>query len=186
MDLKATHWYGQLQISGVASPVNFEISSLTQLSGQMLAALIPHQAKKSGDRKLITFLMSDVPFGDDKDKREKENQIREIENGLNKELIMKGPLDFNPHLTYQEYYDYQIAEGVHHNTAKFMCDDWFDQPKDTDLLAWLEDRQAFRFRQLNSSSAAFATAMPDEYDRLHKYVTERFPQFLDGLKLRKV
>lgn len=181
MDIRGPGWYAQLLLSGVAKPINLGPGTILGLNAIVLKELQQLNPREIKDGKSICLLFAQKPFTADKATQENNEKLQEIAQHLDTAGELHGPM---PGEDYAQFHIRLVISGLSTQQAKFIADDWFDQPPDAALLAWLHDPKAARFRQLNSSHAHFESALPGEYSTLKTYVLERYPSFCEAITFR--
>lgn len=183
MDIqKDDSWYGQLQISGVGTPIN-ESGTIFTMLGRFAAHLKASPTPRG--KKEFSILFAQEPFGAEKASREEAAKIAEVASGLidagideSKPKDGEAPLD---------YFQRLLESGYDDATAMLLMNDWFDlsdSPSVQDVLRWINDPKAQRFRLLNASQTEYDSAMPQEYDSLRHYVLREYPDRCADIKFR--
>jgi hypothetical protein len=181
MDTRDNKWFSQLQIPGVAKPVNRN-GSIMSIVGETLKDLMAANPRglKDGECEII-LRFGRVPFGDEKASNTIADIAADIWNQLGDIPVTPDP---SPDETAEQYYNRLMATGISPMSAAMQTADWFDLPEPEGLNAWMTDSKAQRFRQLNSSQSAFESALPQEYQQLKQYVLATYPQFTESLTFR--
>lgn len=184
MDIRNGKWFGQLTITGVGTPINRDgtIMGITSEFFKDLMQLNP-RALAAGNKEVV-MRFSDKPFGTDKIQDSVLDKATEVAAGLdvNESEIEQGKPRSGE--TFEQYYDRLVAEGSSPATASFFACDWFDREQDPELLNWLADPKAIRFRQLNSINEEYAKATPEEYMILKHHVIQHYPNMTASLTFR--
>lgn len=181
MDNRDNKWFSQLQIPGVAKPINRKgsIISIVAETIKDLTEANPRGLKDGECEIVLRFALT--PFGDEK----VTNTIGDIAARLNSQVdesqVIQGPESGE---TYEQYVERLMERGLNEYTALWMAADWFDMPEPEGLRDWMADEKAQRFRELNSRQVAFDSALPMEYETLKHYVISNYPQFTKNLTFR--
>ena len=179
MDIRKPTWHGQMSITGIGTPSNYT-GSVVEMLSQALRELNSTNPRVMADgQKEIIIRIRDKPFGSGKDNSDLE-RVMDVEAGLiHMPLVEPMPGEL------QEHFFVRLCEaGTSEQVADFLARDWYDQPQSLELLNWINDPQAQRFRQLNYDNAAFESASPQEYAILKHYVVSNFPAMTANLTFR--
>lgn len=176
-DIRNPVWYGRLTVTG-QKPQLFQGAIIT-ITTECVAKLRTMNPRDSATGKRINIELSSIPF--DSALSPLDRLAAEVENSLDVSLE-SGPREAE---TYDSFYLRLVEEGNTLSVARFLANDWFKIPQDTALSAWLTDEKAVRFRQLNASSSAYESALPNEYDSLKRYVIETYPEQTKDITFRK-
>lgn len=180
MDLRNKIWHGQLQVSGIGD-ARTHTGSIMSIMSESLKDLQELNPRSLSEGKEIILILRDKPFTSRKESTAELERALEVGNQLDDSNSSNGP---EPGETYEAFMIRLVDAGMTSLTAAFVAADWFDQQPPIELLDWLNDSKAARFRQLNSSNEAYESASPNEYIELKRYVLERFPEFTRGLVFR--
>lgn len=181
MDTRNPIWYGQLQLSGVGEPKNHS-GSIVGIMGEILKDLqqLSPRVLAAGEKEIV-IRFRDKPFGETKEFNRNADIAAEIWSQIDESQIDKGP---NPSETYEQYVERLVERGMAEVTALYIAADWFNMPEPEGLRDWMADEKAIRFRKLNSSQEAYASALPMEYETLKHYIVSTYPQFADNITFR--
>lgn len=181
MDMQTEKWFSQIQLSGVGQPINTQ-GSLSQIIGVFLKTLKSTRPRKLADGIEIKLLIRETPFPDSKDNSTSILDLAiQLESQLDLSNETTGP---NPDETFEEFLSRLISTGMIPSAAEMIACDWFNRQPDPDLLNWMADSKAIRFRQLNSVQLEFEKALPSEYAELKIYVTQTYPKFCRNITFR--
>lgn len=179
MDVRNQGWYGQLQISGIAKPINAEGSPLSILNG-FITDLLQSTPRSLAEGKEIIIRISDRRIASTKTESSL-TRVLEVEAGIDSVDEIKP----NEYETYENFVTRLIhEEQLSESAALYIASDWFKVPPPPGLNEWLHDSKAVRFRQLNYSREAFDSAQPNEYNELKRYVLANFPDFCHQIQFR--
>lgn len=181
MDVRKQGYFGQMQISGVAKPINDEGSIIGMVS-QFLRDLQELNPRNLKDGKEIIIILRDRPL----QAMKSESQLQRVNEVEAQIEIAETPIEPYPGETYHNFIDRLVEGGVETHIAKYIANDWFDSQtaEDARLQQWQNDHKAMRFRQLNSSHKEFESAMPTEYAELKQYVLREYPEFCERITFR--
>jgi hypothetical protein len=181
MDIRAKQWHSQLQITGVATPIN-RTGSLLSILSESIKDLQEStgRAASSGSREIILRL-NVTPYGQEKHTDAQDDKIREVLSGIDDSHMIRNPNDGE---SYEEYYQFLRDKGMDHLNAGFIAGDWFEKPPMEDLENWMTDERAIRFRLLNGNKEVFDSAHPMEYEQLKHYIIHEYPQFAANITFR--
>lgn len=178
MNITDGKYYAQLIMSGTSEPKQIEgtIEHIFRIAQGYLRVT---SLRENKDGKTIDIKISSRPF------IEKQLSIAEESANWRKQLgdpslIIGGP---EPDESYEQFYE-RLCERMQESIAAQMANDWFDRPQDPLTIKYMNDPQVKRFNLLNASSAAFAEALPTEYESLKKYIKSVYPQFAERIKWR--
>jgi hypothetical protein len=183
MDLRNQEYHGQLSMTGVGE-VNLFKGSITGIIGEIMRHLLQANARAQSDgTKEIVIRIGNKPYAANKDANTRADFIAEVESGIDwsgaERTKPKDGEDF------ESYYARMMSEcGMSDHSARFMACDWFDRAQDPELVNWLSDSKAIRFRELNSRDEAYAAAIPTEYPELLHHCLNNYPNMLTRLNLR--
>lgn len=180
MDVRKPIWHGQLSLTGIGTPSNHS-GSVMQILGEILKDLqaTNPRALSDGNREIV-IRIRDKAYGGAKDNADLE-RVLDVEAGI---TLVTEPLTPIDGMTFESYYDWLIEKQVTPATAQFLACDWFDRVVDPELVNWLADQQAIRFRQLNYNNKEFESATPTEYAILKHYVIGKYPNMTAKLVWR--
>lgn len=180
MDLRNDHFFCQVKLSGIKEPLILE-GSFMHVTSEIMRLIRPLNPKDTGNGKRIEIEFSAKPFSE---------QVKLTRAELDLQLAINAIPDSDgmqpkPGETYIQYYDRLIDEQQQYpKAAKWFADDFFDMPKDSELLFWMNDEKAKRFRHLQASARAFEQASPEEYSMLKAYVIQTYPSIIKDLTFR--
>lgn len=180
MNLTEPEWIGQMRVTGIAKPIESD-GSFNQIVREFMLQLTSMNPRENSDGKEINITLRTKPFAEDKQSRDRQQLVREVESQIEPIDEMAGPIEGE---TFEQFYDRLITSGRSPATAQFVAADWFNMPQDPKLQAWLTDERAIRFRVLNTSHSAYEAAIPTEYESLKHYVMEAYPEFCAKIVFR--
>lgn len=125
MDMRRKGYFAQLQVSGIANPINFEgsILEIHQASLQTLQQLTAR--KDSGGHKKIQLLIDTVPFGADK----AEADLLRV-NELSRELeVPPDDMAPQPNESQDAYCARLQADHLPQATIEMLIDAYFGVPE---------------------------------------------------------
>ncbi len=179
MDIRKPTWHGQLSITGIGTPSNYQ-GSVVEMLSQVLRDLNSTNPRAMADgQKEIIIRIRNTPYGMIKTTGDLD-RVMDVEAGL----IAQDGLTPNDGETMEQFFVRLCESGHTEPAADFLARDWFDQPQSLEMLNWLNDPQAQRFRQLNYDNNAFESAAPQEYAILKHYVVSNFPAMVASLTFR--
>ncbi len=183
MDVRKTGYFGQMQISGVAKPINDEGSIIGMVS-QFLRDLQELNPRSLKDGKEIIIILRDRPLQAVKSESQLQ-RVNEVEAQLDLSTITDEIVPGNNE-SYFEFIKRLENSGLDNQSAIYIANDWYGIENDTTsrLAQWQNDHKAIRFRQLNSSHKEFESAMPTEYAELKQYVLREYPEFCERITFR--
>lgn len=182
MDIKNTDWFGQLQMTGIAKPVNNQGSVLSMV-GEFLVQLRTLNPREMAEGKTIVMTFSTIPIGQDKAKNDKLALVSAVTESLVESNDLT-PLAAEP---IESFIKRLMISGHTPTSARFIAADWYgveDGEGTERLRAWLDNPKAIRFRELNARNDAFESAHPSEYRELLTQMLGEFPEFVRGMQLR--
>lgn len=182
MDIKKTPYFATMANSSNSEVKRFN-GTIHSLLMQIAQSLIALRLRPNSDGlKAITITISNRDgLATTVDESVK---LGQIQTGLAEQISGKEivPTDDD---TFESFYDRLLLDGLTVEAATMIAGDWFNVPTDPNILNWLSDAKAIRFRQLNASHNAAANANPDEYKQLQTYCLHYFKGFVDRMTLRK-
>jgi hypothetical protein len=181
MDIRKPAWHAQLSVSGIGTPINHS-GSVLSMFGEILkdlGALNPRKLS-SGDQDIVIRIRS-RPFSNQKESTEGLDRVIEVEARIDDSQVETGPQEGED---LDAYVDRLIRTGTPMQAALMIAADWYERTAPPELVRWLSDSQAQRFRQLNASSRDYESASPQEYATLKAYVLREFPDFCTKLTFR--
>lgn len=181
MDTRANRWFGQLQLTGIAEPKNHS-GSIVGILGEILKDLqeLNPRTLSSGEKEIV-IRIRDKPYGSEKESNRIADIAAEVMQSLTDVPVTGGPTDGE---SYDQYVERLLSIGHSESSAIFLASDWFEREPPEDLMSWMNDSKAQRFRKLNGNQEAFDSALPMEYETLKHYVISEYPQFTANLTFR--
>lgn len=183
MDIRNAQFHSQLQVSGVGQPIN-RTGSIISLTGEMIKDLMTLSPRVLADgHREIILIIRDKSFTSHKESLEAQNKIADVEAGLAPSIDDHSVPRENE--SPGNYCDRLVEQGLSQQTAEFLTADWFGLEKNPEVVNWLADPKAVRFRELNTRNEAFESAAPTEYTTLCHYVVSTYPNMIANLTFRK-
>lgn len=179
MDIVADKYHAELIISGVSQPVELNGSLLTIMQLTQLE-LRKANCRANKDGKTITLRISDKPIVAKTMTIAEQNAKMDKELGLAPDDVGRGP---HPGESYESFHEY-LCTRMPELIATQFANDWFGRAQDPLTEAWKTDPKIKRFNAINASSAAFAEALPSEYESLKQYIKSTYPSFAERIKWR--
>jgi hypothetical protein len=180
-DLRKDGWFGQLVISGVGQP-NAHRGSIMGIVGESLKDIGSQRMRvdANGDSEIVIRIRN-KPFDTSKESALYMDKSIEVDALLDTSTDSDKPIAGE---SYGDFFDRLITNGYPVASATMIASDWFELAVDEKTLGWLHDPKAIRFRELNSRTEAFDSALPAEYEALKNYVTRQYPFFCEHLTFR--
>lgn len=188
MDIRNRDFHFQLQVNGVAQPINLH-GSVTRSFSEALHRLIGLASKPNADGLRFTLICGDRPFGEVKAEDSPQTKLlAELNRSLDANPTAQQQLsESQPRASesFEEFFarlrtDLEMSESA----ALFIACDWFGRAQDSQLVRWLSDPKVARLIELNTRTAAFESALPSEYATLKAYVLAEFPEQAKHLRFR--
>lgn len=182
MDMRGREYYGQLQITGNRKPIN-KHGSIYRLIMEFTRDLTEQSIRPNADGREIIIIIRENPFNsEEKESLDSSIKVNELEHFAESNAKDDIPIEGESQV---DFYNRLINNGLPPASAEFLMADWFGLAKDPELVEWLNDSKAVRFRELNSRQEAFESAAPTEYEILKTYVIDKFPNMTQNLTFRK-
>lgn len=184
MDTRNREMHAQMTLTGVGKPFNY-VGPVTGILGNFVKELVTQNPRDIADGYTeIVIRIRNKPFTDSKEAATLTDKAQEVWAGIdlkNTDIEDSKPRDGE---SFEDFYTRQLGRGLSKISAQFFACDWFEREQDPELLSWLDDQKAIRFRLLNSVNDVFLAALPGEYESLKQYVLAKYPNMTKHLTFR--
>jgi hypothetical protein len=174
MDVRRDGWFGQLLLSGSASPKAHR-GSIMGIIAESLKDISASRSRSEDSE--IVLRLSRKPFTSD--------SAHQMEKAFEVESLVSGDADQpQENESFEDFYSRLISGGYTVAAAEMIAAEWFQREPNRRAVAWLHDPMAVRFRELNTRHEAYEAAMPNEYESLKHYVVTEYPEFTSHMIFR--